>query len=290
MKRSGILTSVLAALVLIVSSCGEDDCTSCPENDSSPALYAIGSLATDGNRFTAYIEVYNVIGTGDGVDSVSVDGDFWYCCIRDFAHTVANDGRQIIAGLGGVLCPSGVYIGYFPGETTELALYCRNEAHRASLHILDIEGSRPRNVEASADEPANMVHISWDAVADAEWYAVKMRSKFNSGGAYQWDYYCVQSTSVDAPLPYPYIMTIDVQIYVASGTGPMPTKEHPENNISGNHIAGTLYSLSSDVHLSLELNPWAGELYPPDDSFAPPSIIELIRRDGRLLPSRLRDK
>ncbi len=290
MKRSMVLTAVLVALVLIVSSCGEDDCTSCPENDSSPALYAIGSVATDGDHFKAYIEVYNVIGTGDGVDSVLVDGDFSYCCIRDFAHTVANDGRQIIAHTGGVLCPSSVYMGYYPGETTELTLYCRREAHRASLHLLDVVGSRPGNVEASADEPANMVHISWDAVADAEWYAVKMRSQFISGPPYQWDYYCVQSTSVDAPLPYPYITTIDVQIYVASGTGPMPTKEHPVNNITGDHIAGTLYSLSSDVHISLVLNPAAGETHRPDGPFEPPGILELIRRDGRLLPSRLRDE
>jgi len=288
MKRSIVLSAVLAVLVVISSSCGEDDCTSCPENDSSPALYAIGSVTTDGDRFKAYIEVYDVSGTGDGVDSVSVDGDFSYCCIRDFAHTVANDGRQIIAQIGGIWCPSGLYIPYYPGETTELTLYCRREAHRASLHLLDIEGSRPGNVKASADETTDMVHISWDAVADAEWYAVKMRSKFNSGGAYLWDYYCVQSTSVDAPLPFPYIMTIDVQIYVASGTGPMPTNEHPTSNISGDHIAGTLYSVSSDVHISLVLDPAAGETHRPDDSFAPPSIIELIRLKRRL-PANLAD-
>jgi len=170
-----------------------------------------------------------------------------------------------------------LYVEYYPGETTELTLYCRREAHRASLHLLDVEGSRPGNVEASADEPTDMVHISWDAVADAEWYAVKMRSKFTGGPYYQWDYYCLQSTSVDLPLPFPYVMTLDVQIYVAAGTGPMPTNERPSNNISGDHIAGTLYSISNDVHVSLVLDPAAGEAHRPDDSSEPPSITELIR-------------
>ncbi len=290
MKRNGIMTAVLAFLVLAASSCGEDSCPSCPEQTASPALYAIGSVATDGNLFKAYIEVYDVNGTGDGVDSAFVDGNSSYWCIKDIAHTVAGDGRQIISNMSSAWCPSGLIIPYYPGETTELTLYCRREAHRASLHLLDVAGSRPGNVEASADEPANMVHISWDAVADAEWYAVKMRSQFTSGPYNQWDYYCVQSTSVDAPLPFSYQMTLDVQIYVAAGTGPMPTNERPANNISGDHIAGTLYSVSNDVHLSLVLNPAAGESHWPDDSSVPPSIIELIRHEGRLLPPRLRDK
>lgn len=286
MKPSGILTAVLIILVVTASGCGEDSCPSCPEKTVSPALYAIGSVATDGNLLEAYIEVYDINGTGDGVDSAYVDGDKPLLCIKDIAHTVANDGLQIISNLGSAWCPSGLLIPYYPDETTEFTLYCRREAHRASLHLLDVEGSRPGNVEASADEPTNLVHISWDAVADAEWYAVKMRSKFTSGPYYQWDYYCVQSTSVDAPLPFTYQMTLDVQIYVAAGTGPMPTDEGPSNNISGDHIAGTLYSVSSDVHVSLVLNPSAGELQPPDDSFVPPSITELIRREGRLFEYR----
>ena len=290
MRRNGIMTAVLAFLVLAASSCGEDSCPGCPEKTASPALYAIGSVATDGDRFKAYIEVYDINGTGDGVDSAFVDGNEAYWCIRDIAHTVAGDGRQIISEIGSAWCPSGLLLPYYPGETTELTLYCRREAHRASLHLLDVAGSRPGNVEASVDEPTDLVHISWDAVADAEWYAVKMRSKSTMGPYYQWDYYCVQSTSVDAPLPFSYMMTLDVQIYVASGTGPMPTDERRVSNISGDHIAGSLYSVSSDVHVSLVLNPAAGEAHRPDDPSVPPSITELIRREGWLLPSRLRDK
>jgi hypothetical protein len=290
MKRYAVLPAILAALVLTVTNCGDDECPICPKKPASPALYAIGSAGVDGIRFEAQIDVYDVNGTGDKVESAYVDGDHSWWCIRDIPHTVANDGRQIIASLGSPTCPSGLIMEFYPGETTEFTLFCRGVAHTARLHLLDVAGSMPGNLQASADDTSDQVQISWDAVADAEWYAVRMRSKFTAGLAYTWSYYCLDSTSVVAPLPFPYQVTRDVQIYVAAGSGPMPTNEGPTNNISGDYITGAIYSVSNDAYVQLLLNPITNGAYTADEPVTPPTIAELLGRQGRTLSGDVSDR
>jgi len=269
-------------MVLTAANCGDDDCPSCPAEPVSPGLYAIGKVAIDDDLLSAYIDIYDVNGTGDKVDSASVDGEFEHWCITDYAHTVANDGRQVIASYGTPPCLSGAVWPINLGETSEITLYCRRVAHRVQLHLLDVDGSRPGNLQANVDEPSNRYQLSWNAVADAEWYAVKMRYKFISGPGYKWDYFCLDSTRVDEPLLIPYQGLYDLRIYVAAGIGPMPTREHPTNNISGDHITGSIYSVSSDAYAELILNPFNGT-HIPAEPVTPPSIAELIRREGPAL-------
>jgi len=70
----------------------------------------------------------------------------------------------------------------------------------------------PQNLTVIADSLSSTLDIDWDPVADAEWYSVKVRSKYNFAGPWQWDFLCVDSTAVTLPLPLPYERILDVRM------------------------------------------------------------------------------
>lgn len=281
MKRYISISVAFVVLVLIISNCSDDPCPVCPTETTLPSLYAIGSVNSKGDYFWAYIDVYDVTGSGDQVDSASVDGDFVRFCIRNTPHTVSNDGRQILTHLGSEACPAGgVLMEFLPGDTTEVVLFCREIAHRTQLHLLDRIDSRPGNVQISADQALNQVSISWNEIDDAEWYAVKIKTQ-STAPYYVWEYYNLETTTLIAPLPLPYIAIHEVEIYVAAGTGPQPTIERPTHNLTGKYIAGSIYSVSDDVRVTRVLNSFVNKVL-PDNIDSPPSIADFLRHGGRL--------
>lgn len=254
MRRLMVFLACAAAL-LATAGCGEDECPTCPAPPTHPLLYATGTVAVEGYLLKAFIEIYDINGTGDRVDSAFVDGLFWYLCITEEPGTVAGDGRQLISYLGSDLCPSDLLLEFFPGYTTELTFFCRGVEHRTLIHLLDETASRPANLQATPAEATDTVHISWNPVTGAEWYAIRMRTKYNFAGPWTWDFFSVDSTSIDAPLPVSYNMIAYLDIYVAAGTGPEPVEGRPASNISGPHITGTIYSVSNEAFINVPLVP-----------------------------------
>ncbi|MBE0567374.1 MAG: hypothetical protein IH621_15555 [Krumholzibacteria bacterium] len=252
MKHFSALTGFMM-LAAVLAGCGEDECPTCPEPPSSPLLYATGTVAVDDEVLKAFIEFYDINGTGDRVDSTFVDGEFGYLCFTEEPGTVAGDGRQLISHIGSDLCPSDVLFEYYPGETTELTFFCRGVEHSMRLHLLDETASRPANLQATPDEATGTVQISWNPVPGAEWYALRMRTSTDRAGPWMWDYFSVDSTSLDAPLPIPYGMIDYLDIYVAAGTGPETVEGRPVSNISGRYITGTIYSTSHEAYRNVPI-------------------------------------
>lgn len=277
MKRSAIITALLAIIALASTNCS-DESPSSPEVQKPP-LYAIGKVGVDGGLLVADIEVYEVRGFSGRVDSAYVDGEDRFLCIQDIPHAVANDGRQIISHTGSEWCPSDNPPAFSPGDTTEFSMYCRGSAHRASLHLLDAVEARPRNAGVRVDGRVDSTTVSWTEVADAEWYAVKVRFRSTLGESV-WYHWCGDSLTTGFQNPYPWAQLYWVTVYIASATGPMPSAERRPGNITGEHIRGSLYSVSNDAILSMHIN--SGVLVegpPPDESFDAPDIIDLIRRE-----------
>jgi len=276
-KRSAIIASLLAIIALASINCS-DDSPSIPE-DTEPPLYAIGKVGVNGGLLTADIEIYEVRGYSGRVDSAFVDGEDRFWCLQDIPHAVANDGRQIISNTGSEWCPSVNPPAFSPGDTTLFTLYCRGAAHRASLHLLDAVEARPRNAGVRVDGQVDSTTVTWTEVADAEWYAVRVRFRSTLGESV-WYHWCGDSLSTGFQNPYPWAQLYWVTVYVTAATGPMPSAERRPGNMSGEHIRGSLYSVSNDAILSMHIN--SGALVagpPPDESFVAPDIIDLMRRD-----------
>ena len=283
MTRYLVSALILFALALITTSCSDDDCAECPAAGPSPTLYAIGTMASDGNRLDLFVDVFDIAAAGTDIDSALVDGDFTYCCVREQHQVTAQDGRQVIANLGSETCPSGVVTEFTPGDTTELAIYCEGRAHTARLHVLDLDGDQPDGLAVHVNQEAEALDITWNAVPEAEWYAVKMEAFSLSGPYHEWTYACVDTNFVSMALqPFGLGFTREVDLYIAAASGPMPTADHPVQNISGDHIAGTIYSLSSDRHMNIVLI--RSERPDPEAAAATevPSLADLLVADGAL--------
>jgi hypothetical protein len=86
--------------------------------------------------------------------------------------------------LGGEYCPTGVIPEFSATATTIFEFYCEGTSHSAELHLLDPDNDMPRNLTAIADPASATLDIAWDPVGEAEWYSLKVRSKYNFAGPY----------------------------------------------------------------------------------------------------------
>lgn len=283
MTRCLVSAIILLTPVLFITGCG-DDCAECPEPGTSPSLYAIGSIASEVNRLELFIDVFDIDATGADIDSVLVDGVFGYCCVREQHQVTAHDGRQVIANFGSETCPSGVVAEFTPDDTTELAIYCEDQAHTVRLHLLDRGYDRPDGLTVTVNQEAGALDLTWNAVPEAEWYAVKMDAYALSGPYHQWTYACVDTNFASMELPYGVGFTREAEIYVAAATGPRPTEDHPVQNISGDHIVGSIYSLSHDRHMHLVLIRTAEPNPDTVTEAEVPHIFDLLEADGMLWP------
>lgn len=277
MNYKSILFAGLLALAILTAGCGDENCPVRPPANEAPELYVIGEASVQGDWLRALIDVYNTAGTDMKVDSASGDGQ--WLCIKEIPHSVSDDGHQLLTWFGMDACPSGVLPPFFPEDTTEFAIYCRGVPHYARLPLLDYENSMPRNLHAEADSALSEVQVDWSPVSGADWYSLKVGYSAIIASIYAWEYFCVDTTKVTLPLwiPHPYMR--DVKFYVAAGTGPMPGDSGREGNISGDHISGDIYSLSSEAYFYLPIHPdgIAGNIR-SGARISPPSIRELLRR------------
>lgn len=281
MPRILPLSIILTLLALSFAGCGDDDCVECPQLDAAPPLYAVGTIAVDGSGLDILIDVFDVEATGVEVDSALVDGEFGHCCVRDGSQVSAWDGRQIIANVGNETCPSDAMAEFTPGDTTELSIYCEGQANTVRLHLLDVDDARPSNLSLRTHAEDGTVEFDWDPVEGAEWYSVKLLSYLVSSIATMWTYACVDTNTVTMDLPFGSAFTRDISLYIASATGPMPTETNPVQNISGEQIAGTIYSLSDEFHWDINLIRTTESEPAPETDVEVPSLAELMWEDGR---------
>jgi hypothetical protein len=278
MKRSITAIAVILMMTVCYSGCSDEvSCQLCPPPPSAPELFVIGSASFDGPyTLTVAFDVFNTAGTARRVESAVADDQ--PLCVRDVPYSTSGDGHQLVRTLGGEYCPTGVILEFSATDTTSFGFYCDSELHSAELHLLDPDDDVPRNLTATADPASATLDISWDPVGDAEWYSLKVRSKFNFSGPWAWDFYVVDSTSITVPLPIPYAQLLDARIYVAACTGARPDAAGNEHNVHGPYMTGNVCSVSNEAYFYLELTPLSAAA---DESggewIAPPSLRELIR-------------
>ncbi len=249
----GALLCLLSGAVCLVAGCGDDDCPTCPDADAPP-LYAIGMASVSGDYgLDVHIDVYDVAGSGDCIDEAHADD--LMLCVKTIPYAAAEDGHQVVSQIGSELCPSGVIPEFHPEATTVFTFTCGESVHTAELHLLDRDDDVPGNLAASVDPVTSELSMSWDAVAGAEWYSVRIRSQMSWLWYFSWDYLSVPSPTATLILPYGFEDTGYAEIYVAAGTGPMPDDGGREANIAGDVMTGTIYSMSDENYLNLSINP-----------------------------------
>ena len=150
-----------------------------------------------------------------------------------------------------------------------------DEPHEVRLHLLDGEGDRPQNLTATADPATDTYTVTWDPVADAEWYTVKIRSKYNFPGPYQWDFAVVDTTVALRPIPIGHAQILDANIYVAAGCGARPDATGRAFNLAGTYLAGNIYSVTDDVHFYLPVTPTAPIAPGDEEAVTVPTLREL---------------
>ena len=280
MKRS--ITAIAGILMLAVcySGCSdEESCQLCPPPASAPDLFVIGTASFDAPyTLTVVFDVFNTAGTARRVESAFADD--LQLCVRDVPYSTLGDGHQLVRTLGGEYCPSGLIPEFSAADTTIFQFLCDSELHSAEFHLLDPDDDMPRNLTATGDPASATLDISWDPVGDAEWYSLKVRSKYNFAGPWVWDFYVLDSTSVTVPLPLSYAQILDARIYVAACTGARPDAAGNEHNVHGPYMTGNVYSVSDEAYFYLELTPRSAAA---DESggewIRPPSLRELIRSE-----------
>jgi len=278
MKRSITAIAGILTLMICYSGCSdEESCQLCPPPTSDPELFVIGTASFDAPyTLNVAIDVFNTAGTARRVETAFADD--LQLCVRDVPYSTTGDGHQLVRTLGGEYCPSGAIPGFSATDTTSFEFYCDGELHSAELHLLDPDNDMPRNLTAIADPASATLDIAWDPVGEAEWYSLKLRSKYNFAGPWDWDFYVVDSTSVTVPLPLPYEKILDARIYVAACTGARPDATISEHNVHGPYMTGSVYSVSNEAYFYLELTPLSAVA---EDSggewITPPSLRELIR-------------
>jgi hypothetical protein len=276
MKRTITAFATVLTVSIGLTGCSEDNCVDCP-TQSDPDLFAIGTaVMEDTNTLAVAIDIFNTAGTDRGVDTAFADDE--QLCVRAAPYSTPGDGHQVVRTLGGELCPSGALPSFTAGDTTRFEFYCDGELHFAEFHLLDAVTDAPRNLTATADSAAGTLDIGWNPVGDAEWYSIKLRSKFNFAGPWIWEYYVVDSNSVTVDLPIPYAQINDVRIYVAAATGAKPGGSKPEHNVSGVHMKGSLYSVTNEAYFYLELTPLpVAQAVTVGEWINPPPLLEMMR-------------